>query len=553
MNQNSASQSISPWLSEDWNRIVLLVVMAISIWAFLALTGHRYLIYPDSMEYAQTARNLSQGKGAVTDTIWVLRTAYPFTRPPSDVRRPLLWSAVVSVFFRFFGAEDWVVTLASGIIGCCSVVLLYLLARRCLEGLESFLVALIYLLQREVIILNQSGLSEPLFTALLLLVCLFWLRSKTPWQSILLGILVGLTQWVRLNGFLILIPLVLFELLLRQERWRLKTLFLLIGFILAVLPIAIRNQMHLGEFTILNLQRYIVVGDIPPYPAHGAERALEKISVIRVFLAEPRAVAVKYVSGLSRNLNSLLSAANPLLWGLFLIPLFSRHSSSEIKRLTWFALLLLIILWLNFSIGEFEGSRFYVPVVSLVTLGAIGGLKILLGQNGGGDSLNRKEWKKNWKALVLILFLVLPGLFYLGEAAQHPPSQQARYALGNLIEYAVPQDAVVASDVPWATGWYGKRLSIWLPLMPVEMDTVNERLAVDYIILTPGVHADDWRDTIWPQIYQGLFSIPGYELLFPRSETGIYLVFKKKDSLQSTQAMDESNLTGNSLQDNLIP
>ncbi len=66
--------------------------------AFLALTGHRYLIYPDSMEYAQTARNLSQGMGAVTDTIWVLRTAYPFTRLPSDVRRPLPWSAVVLVF-----------------------------------------------------------------------------------------------------------------------------------------------------------------------------------------------------------------------------------------------------------------------------------------------------------------------------------------------------------------------------------------------------------------------------------------------------------------------
>ncbi len=80
---------------------------------------------------------------------------------------------------------------------------------------------------------------------------------------------------------------------------------LLAGFGVMVLPIAIRNYMYLGEFSILNLNRYIVVGGIAPFSSHGAERSMERISVAAVFAAQPVGVMSKYVNGLSSNLSAL--------------------------------------------------------------------------------------------------------------------------------------------------------------------------------------------------------------------------------------------------------
>ena len=131
---------VPSWSSEDTYRLLMVVVLVAVVWGFLALTGSRYLVYPDAMEYAQTARSLSEGRGATTDTIWALRTAYPLTLPPPDVRRPLLWPVILSGFFRLFGASDWVATLAGGCMGCLGAALFFALARRFTGSFESFLV-----------------------------------------------------------------------------------------------------------------------------------------------------------------------------------------------------------------------------------------------------------------------------------------------------------------------------------------------------------------------------------------------------------------------------
>ncbi len=39
---------------EDRWRLVLVLIVSGAIWGFLALCGHRCLVYPDAMEYAPT-------------------------------------------------------------------------------------------------------------------------------------------------------------------------------------------------------------------------------------------------------------------------------------------------------------------------------------------------------------------------------------------------------------------------------------------------------------------------------------------------------------------
>jgi 4-amino-4-deoxy-L-arabinose transferase-like glycosyltransferase len=305
MNEKTLDRSDSGISHEDRWRVVLVLIVSGAIWGFLALCGHRWLIYPDAMEYAQTARNLSEGRGRVTETIWTLRTAYPLKRPPADIRRPLLWPGILSLVFRAGGATDASATLATGLMGCLAAGLLYLLARRSLGPLESFIAAIVFSFQTQVILMNQSGLSEPLFTVILLLLCLTLVQAIQPWKYLVGGVLVGLSQWVRLNGFWLLVPLVAWLLWQREKGWRKRLALLAIGAAVLLLPLAIRNWRHIGTFSIVGLPGVSIVGEIPPFPDHGAERWLEPIPVFQVLTSDFGALFKKYILGLSKNLNAL--------------------------------------------------------------------------------------------------------------------------------------------------------------------------------------------------------------------------------------------------------
>jgi len=524
----SEFKSPASWSGEDTYRLVLLVVLVAALWGFLALTGSRYLIYPDAMEYAQTARSWSQGRGATTQTIWLLRTAYPLTLPPPDVRRPLLWPVILSGFFRVLGATDWVATFASGCMGCLGAALFFALARRFMQPLEAFLTTLVLVLQPQIVLVNQSGLSEPLFICLLLLIAHAGLRARRPWHFLIVGLLLGLAQWVRLNGFLLAVPVALWLAVRRRPGGWSSLLMLLAGFALVGLPLALRNYRHLGEFSMLNLARYSVVGEIPPYPDHGAERSLERISVIAVFARQPGAVVAKYIRGLSSNLTALFSAAHPVLWGLWLVPLMRSRGQEEASRLCRYGLAVLLLFWWSFSIGEFEGARFYVPLVPLVVLGAMVGLRSIVDSPGESDSGSVPAWLRNWRTVAVLILLLLPGLFTLGSGALSPPSGQFREELSRVVEETLPPDAVVGSDVPWAVGWYGARLAVWLPIDPREMATLNERLEVDWVMLSSSVHSAEWG-MAWSQIYQGTYNLPGYRRVEIRGAPAGMVFFEKDD------------------------
>lgn len=523
MNEHPLHKSASGVGHEDRWRVVLVLVVSGAIWGFLALCGHLWLIYPDSMEYAQTARNLSEGRGAVTETIWTLRTAYPMDIPPVDIRRPLLWPGILSLVFRMAGAGDASAILASGLMGCLAAGLLYLLARRSLGPLESFVATIVFSFQSQVILMNQSGLSEPLFTVILLLICLTLVRANRPWQYLAGGVLTGLSQWVRLNGFWLTIPIAVWLLWRREKGWRKRLVLFFAGAAIVFLPLAIRNWKHIGAFSIVGLPGASIVGEIPPFPDHGAERWLEPIPVFHVLASNPGMLLKKYILGLSKNLNALFGSVHPLLWGLFLIPLLRREGEPLVRRLSLFALAILALFLLSFSIGEFEGPRFYEPLAALVVLGGVAGLKNLLAREGSAD-----DWIRTGRGAIILFILILPGLFHLYQSALNPPEPGFRRQLGGLIQEIVPPGAVVVSDTPWATGWYGRRLSIWLPLGIEEIEVLNRRLPIRYLALTSSVTTADWNNTVWPIIFQQGHNLPAYRRVFPPKGLGPVQIFERQ-------------------------
>jgi len=521
--------NLPAWTSEDTYQLLLVLIVLASVWGFWILTDHRFLVYPDAMEYAQTARNLSEGQGATTDTIWTLRTAYPLSVPPADLRRPLLWPLVISGFFRVFGATDWVVTMAGAVMGCIGVGLFYLLARRFLGPRGTLFACLVYIVQPQILVLNHSGLSEPLFTVFVLAIAHVWLEARRDWRFLAIGVLVGLSQWVRLNGYLLILPVLGALIWSRERGWIRRALWILGGFAVVTIPIAVRNYHYLGEFSIVGLAKYSVVGEISPFPDHGAERSIAKISIFSVLASHPWEVAAKYIRGLSRNLTALFGMVHPLLWGLWVIPVLRSEGNPWLSRLCRYGFVVLVLFWAGFSIGEYEGSRFYAPLAPLIVLGGVVGLRrVLLRAGGAGSQPRASSWLNNWKAAAVLVVLLLPGVFEIREKALAPPSGEFRLRLGHLVQRIVPEDAVVGSDIPWAVGWYGRRLAVWLPWEPSRMVELNERLSVDYVVLSPGVQSGDWSNTVWPFVYMGANSLSGYQLIYPDQGRGPVLIFKRK-------------------------
>jgi 4-amino-4-deoxy-L-arabinose transferase-like glycosyltransferase len=511
----SAGNACSELNKADAGRIALLIVLSLFLWAMLAMAGQRFLTYPDAMEYAQVARSLNEGQGAKTQTLWTLRLAYPLKEfPAPDVRRPLLWPLAIAGFFKIFGAVDWPATLASALVGGLGAGMVYVIARRWFHPREALLAGIIYLFQPRCLMLHQSALSEPMFSFLLLVVAWSWLKAESPWQFLALGLLTGLTQWVRLNGYLLALPILAWLLWTRKSGWKANSPAFAAGVILAVLPIAIRNQIILGDFSIIGIARYSIVGEVGGFPDHGAERSLESISPLAVFAAHPAEVFRKYLHGLSKNLTAALSAFHPLLLGLCLLPVIRRRGIAEASRLSRLALAVLVLFWATFSIGEFEGERFYVPLTPLILLGALAGLKAWGKTAEVNEPADRRIFGlpvTHWTGIALIL--VLPGFFTLGEATRGSSADMAesRQALRSVFSRALPESsAVAASDVPWAVGWYGRRTAFWLPNQPEQIEALEAQAGLQYIVLSSAVFGPDWSHTRWPAVFRGQHHLPGY-------------------------------------------
>jgi hypothetical protein len=81
---------------------------------------------------------------------------------------------------------------------------------------------------------------------------------------------------------------------------------------------------------------------------------------------------------------------------------------------------------------------------------------------------------RNGHLLLVILISALPVLLPLPRMlivkfrTQERASNIYSPATLSLLKARVPEKHVIFTDMPWATAWYGDRISIWLPTAPTE-------------------------------------------------------------------------------------
>jgi 4-amino-4-deoxy-L-arabinose transferase-like glycosyltransferase len=113
---------------------------------------------------------------------------------------PVGYSAFLALFYRVFGAHQWVAPCANALMGALLVWVVHRLGLRLLTPVRALIAALLVAFSPELIAYSALLMTEPLASLGPLAAALWWLayRSQTPWKAYVgAGVFLGLSTLVR--------------------------------------------------------------------------------------------------------------------------------------------------------------------------------------------------------------------------------------------------------------------------------------------------------------------------------------------------------------------
>jgi len=210
-----------------WHFWVLLAIVALVAAGALYAYGERTftrISSPDAMRYASIAREFLHGDGFAWRQYLPYELASEGYNP--DKQYPhFLHPLVIAGAIRLFGEQDLSVALASTLPTVLAAVFIYLLGCAWFDLRAGFLAALAFALGADTLYYGLSGLTEPLFTLLLLFSVFCFAqgqrkgtRAPVAWIAAA-GAILALGQSVRPVGALYFVPFVVVLLAIRERRW----------------------------------------------------------------------------------------------------------------------------------------------------------------------------------------------------------------------------------------------------------------------------------------------------------------------------------------------
>lgn len=489
---------------------------AIALVVAVVARGPAELAFPDAMEYADTARCIARGEGALDRAVWTLHLERLGGTPAPAVRRATLFPLFESLAFRLFGSTDRVAVASSGVWFGATLALTFALSVALAPAprfaTRSAVVAAaataIVALDPLSLAYGFSGLSEPMFSAAVLGVAALATAPPARGKWFAVGLAAGASQAIRLNGFWLVgaaaVAAWIFEgarssdesLVAESRRRRARAIAgILAGAALPLCAIALRNARVAGTFSFVGPNGAILFNEVGGFSEHGIERAMFPGGAngpgLGWLFAEGRFAefAAKAWRGLERNLTAGLGAAGPFLWGAAAFGALRTGASPATRATTAFAATAGACWIATFAVGEFEGPRFVAPLTPLLAALAARAL-----DDARGPTLRAVP------LVALVVAQIFPGVARLasmfGEARRDPTREGIRTILA-----ATPPDAAILTDIPWATAWYGDRASAWIPRTVGEVGRASAAAGADRVLLSAAAASNPEIEPRWRAIY----------------------------------------------------
>jgi hypothetical protein len=287
--------------------------------------------------------------------------------------------------------------------------------------------------------------------------------------------------------------------------------------VLTLFALGVRNRRLTGIYSPVGINGWSIINDTDEgpaggslhpgekglYPDHYAERSISTPeSGVRMIMSHPKQFLWKWLSNLAKNLESAFSACSPIVWILLIPGMISIGNRSGGRELSRFIVGSVLVAVIFFSLGEFEGRRFYVPFTPL-----------LIALAAGSFSRRREEERPallspRWGWILLPVAAVY-GVVYLA-GLEGNRGEENLHRLEERIKETSPEGGLFLSDVPWAVGWFGNRTTAWLPWSPEDIPRIR-KVEVSGIVLSSYVLNLPELSPEWREVYQGVRGIPGFQ------------------------------------------
>ncbi len=476
--------------------LYLLFLLALTV--VYTATQFRGLTSPEAMDYAQVGRNIALKGGFTTEYIrpvsmWYLIEHSPSHDPmiqdhPDIVHAPLYplllaagFKSLESAFMSdkptsTYPPEQWVIVPFGHLCTILTGLFLFLIGRRLFDQRVAMLGTTMYFLSDSVWAASISG--TPLSLATLLTVLAFYAlltaaANRTdgrPFSACLIPyllcalfcILAFLTRY----ALAVLVPAVLLFIVwsFRENRYRWAVGFVLI-FLVGISPWLIRNVNVSGG--ILGLAPLLAFNGNDPVTGSLFERTFLQTPDLGPKLHQ---LQIKWLTNMAGLLSGdILTLGDGILASLFITTFLYNFSRDHVRRLRWcIALAMLLLMVVGACFGPVTTNLLHI----------FWPFAILYGLSFFFILLERLQIRIPIARLAIIVAVValgaLPLLFTLLPPRAAPPYPPYFPPYITHVCRMIKAEELLATDMPWATAWYGDRNSLALPASIDDFYEIND-------------------------------------------------------------------------------
>ncbi len=487
-------------------RVALYILILLVVVMIYTATQFRGLKTEESMDYAQLGRNFSLQNGMVTKCVrplsmWKMASLNAQEDPRiglhPDLFHPPAYPFVLSGGFRIFEAigidpfgtdeggrgvsmhaEQWIILSLNHLFSILTGGIVFLLGKRLFSREIGFLSMTIYYLSDLVWRDSISGLNVSM--AIFFIMAAFYTmivamlnkrdgESKAYWivpylLSIVFAAIAFLTRYIAIAA----VPGLCLFAWLMSGRFRGGTRFVVIFMVLfsvMVAPWFVRNYKLCGN--PVGMVGYTALADTPKYPDNTLARQLYPEVTVGGSTKTLKDKWILNYSGPERS--EIPGMGGGILMAFFIVTFFYHFVRPQVNYLRWgigVSLLLTILIAGFFSESSLTMIHAFWPFVILYALAFF---YILIDRLDLGVRL----YNLMLKCLVVVLGTIPFWLTLMPPHENHPYPPYYVPAITKVSGLLNPRE-VMCTDMPWATAWYGDRVSILLPTDVEQFYEIND-------------------------------------------------------------------------------
>jgi 4-amino-4-deoxy-L-arabinose transferase-like glycosyltransferase len=456
------------------------------------------LTNPDALDFAQVGRNLSEGRGFVTNFIRPIALtpgANPLALP--DGWHGPLYPFLLALSFGLLGAKDTVAAGVSGLFYLLTIPLVFLLGRRVFNYTVGVISASIFTCNALLLEYAASGLHITLYiflmTALLyVMYVIAKARSEEAERPALLtgkcvlaGVLTGLLYLTDPIFFWVM-PFVAGAIVFMGPRRQLRALAMFgIPLALLVLPWMVRNNTLTGNPIFGMHGRDIRLGTQGHYPGVSVYRVFPEDLAPSVDLF--KAVVEKILLGAGQAIEAFPEISASWVLAFFLPCLlfrFTDPATNILRRIMMWCFVGLLAGMLLFQVE----MQVFVAIIPTMLVFAVAYLLHLIQQ----AALPRSGSAVVSSLLALAVLYPLASDMTLKAKPLPIVERTSALALGK----AMNRKEIVVTDQPWSVAWYAGRPALWIPSSDIRLQHFHEsHVGLRWIFLTERTmdYSSDWQ------------------------------------------------------------